>query len=204
VPPRRTRWCLPRLGYLGDEESRYEILDKQGPSHGSSRHMLELVVVLSHLGGSRAGKALTFTRPSRTDAWCGCLLVWSCSGWASFSTYVLSPYMYLAVYYLCYLQMPRYSSCPSTTTNKYAYLFPSLPALRNLGSGGGEGWGSLICCLWYTFDGSASPVYMAFPLPHCRLGILLPLLCTCHPSFCHCKNYCVFPLLFWVLVFLFC
>jgi hypothetical protein len=30
VPPRRTRWCLPRLGYLGDEESRSEILDKQG------------------------------------------------------------------------------------------------------------------------------------------------------------------------------
>jgi hypothetical protein len=31
VPPRRTRWRLPRLGYLGDEESRYEILDNQGP-----------------------------------------------------------------------------------------------------------------------------------------------------------------------------
>ncbi|AQK83793.1 hypothetical protein ZEAMMB73_Zm00001d037368 [Zea mays] len=29
--------------------------------------------------------------------------------------------------------------------------------------GGGEGWGSLICCLWYPFDGPASPVYMAFP-----------------------------------------
>jgi hypothetical protein len=66
---------------------------------------------------------------------------------------------------------------------------------------GRRGMGSLICCLWYTFDGSASPVYMAFPLPRCQLGILLPLLCTCHPSFCHCKNYCVVPLLFWVLVF---
>jgi hypothetical protein len=22
VPPRRTRWCIPRLGYLGDDESR--------------------------------------------------------------------------------------------------------------------------------------------------------------------------------------
>jgi hypothetical protein len=32
------------------------------------------------LRGSRAGKTLTFSRPSRTDAWCGCLLVWSCSG----------------------------------------------------------------------------------------------------------------------------
>ena len=27
--------------------------------------------------------------------------------------------------------------------------FPSLPALRNLESGGGEGWGSLICYHWY-------------------------------------------------------
>jgi hypothetical protein len=31
VLPRRTRWRLPRLGYLGDEEFRSEILDKQGP-----------------------------------------------------------------------------------------------------------------------------------------------------------------------------
>jgi hypothetical protein len=29
VSPRRTRWCLPRLGYLGDDESRFEILDNQ-------------------------------------------------------------------------------------------------------------------------------------------------------------------------------
>jgi hypothetical protein len=28
---RRTWWRLPRLGYLGDEESRSEILDNQGP-----------------------------------------------------------------------------------------------------------------------------------------------------------------------------
>jgi hypothetical protein len=77
----------------------------------------------------------------------------------------------------------------------------SLHALRNLRSGGGEGWGSLICCLWYLFDGSASPVYMAFPLPRCRLDMILPLLCTCHPSFCHCKNYCFVSMLFWVLVF---
>jgi hypothetical protein len=26
---RRTRWCLPRLGYLGDDESRSDILDNQ-------------------------------------------------------------------------------------------------------------------------------------------------------------------------------
>jgi hypothetical protein len=31
VPPRRTRWRLPRLGYLGNEEFRSEILDNQGP-----------------------------------------------------------------------------------------------------------------------------------------------------------------------------
>jgi hypothetical protein len=31
--------------------------------------------------------------------------------------------------------------------------------------GGGEEWGSLICYLWYPFDGSASPVYMDFSLP---------------------------------------
>lgn len=31
VPSRRTWWRLPRLGYLGDEESRSETLDKQGP-----------------------------------------------------------------------------------------------------------------------------------------------------------------------------
>jgi hypothetical protein len=29
--PRRTQWCLPRLGYLGDDESRSELLEKQGP-----------------------------------------------------------------------------------------------------------------------------------------------------------------------------
>jgi hypothetical protein len=69
---------------------------------------------------------------------------------------------------------------------------------------GDEGWGSLICCLWYPFDGSASPVYMAFSLPRYRLGMLLPFLCTCHSSFCRCKNYCVVPLLFSVLVFLLC
>jgi hypothetical protein len=55
----------------------------------------------------------------------------------------------LAVYYLCRLQMPRSSSCPSPGMNRYAHLFPSPPALRNLGSGGGEGWESLICFLWY-------------------------------------------------------
>jgi hypothetical protein len=57
--------------------------------------------------------------------------------------------MHLAVYYLCRHQMPRSSSYPSPATNRYARLFPSPPALQNLGSGGGEGCESLICCLWY-------------------------------------------------------
>jgi hypothetical protein len=57
--------------------------------------------------------------------------------------------IYLAVYYLCRHQMPMSLSCPSLAMNKYVLLFPSPPALRNLGSGGGEGWRSLICCLWY-------------------------------------------------------
>jgi hypothetical protein len=35
--------------------------------------------------------------------WCECFSIWSCSGWASFPACVLSPYMYLAVYYLCRL-----------------------------------------------------------------------------------------------------
>jgi hypothetical protein len=30
-PSRRAWWRLPRLGYLGDEQSRCEILDNQGP-----------------------------------------------------------------------------------------------------------------------------------------------------------------------------
>jgi hypothetical protein len=99
----------------------------------------------------QARKALTFSCPSRTDAWCGCLSVWSYSGWASLSACVLSPYMYLAVYYLCSLQMSRSSSCPSSATNKYARLFPSLPALRNLGSGGGQGWSP-----WFSTYGTRS------------------------------------------------
>jgi hypothetical protein len=49
--------------------------------------------------------------------------------------------------------------------------------------------GSLIFYLWYPFDDSASPVYMVFPLPRCRLDMLLPLLCTCHTYVYHCKKY---------------
>jgi hypothetical protein len=110
---------------------------------------MELVVVVCYFSGSRVGKTLAFSRPSRTDAWCGCLSVWSCSGWASFPACVISPYMYLAVYYLCHLQMPISSSCPSPRTNRYARLFPSPPALRNLRSEGGDGWG-----LWFAAYGT--------------------------------------------------
>jgi hypothetical protein len=42
---------------------------------------------------SRVGKALAFSRPSMINAWCGCLSVWSCSDWASFSACVLSLYI---------------------------------------------------------------------------------------------------------------
>jgi hypothetical protein len=79
----------------------------------------------------------------------------ACASWFGaalaglFSPLACSLPVYLAIYYLCRLQMPRSSSCPSPATNRYARLFSSPPALRNLGSGGGEGWGSLICCLWY-------------------------------------------------------
>ena len=73
---------------------------------------------------------------------------------------------------------------------------------------GTRGMGSLICCLWYPFDGSASPVYMVFPLPRCQVGMLLPLLCTCHPSLCHYKNFivlflCCFGVSFFVVVLLY-
>jgi hypothetical protein len=57
-----------------------------------SAYATELVVVLCRFGGSRAGKTLAFSRPSQIDDWCGCLSVWNCSGWASFSGCVLSPY----------------------------------------------------------------------------------------------------------------
>jgi hypothetical protein len=77
-------------------------------------------------------KALAFSHPFQTDAWCGCLSVCSCSGWASFSACVLSPCMYLAVYYLRRLQMFMSLSCSSPATNIYDCLFSPLPALETL------------------------------------------------------------------------
>jgi hypothetical protein len=58
-----------------------------------SAYATELVVVLCHFGGSRAGKILAFSHPFRTYASCECLSVWSCSGLAFFSAYMPSPYI---------------------------------------------------------------------------------------------------------------
>jgi hypothetical protein len=80
-------------------------------------------VVLCRLGGSRAWKALAFSRPSQTDTWCESLSVWSYFGWVFFFAFMFSPYLYLAVYYLCRIQMARSSSCPSPATNRYVCLF---------------------------------------------------------------------------------
>jgi hypothetical protein len=98
-----------------------------GPGLGRHSHSLALLGLTPDAGASWFGAA-----PTRLLSLLACSLP-----------------IYLAIYYLCRLQMPRYSSCPSLATNRYVRLFPSPPALRNRGSGGGEGWGSLICCLWY-------------------------------------------------------
>jgi hypothetical protein len=98
-----------------------------GPGLGRHSHSLALLRLTPGTGASRFGVA-----PARL-----------------LSPLVCSLPIYLVIYYLCRLQVPMYSSCPSPATNMYGRLFPSPLALRNLGSGGGEEWGSLICCLWY-------------------------------------------------------
>jgi hypothetical protein len=77
-------------------------------------------------------KALAFSRPFRNDVWCGCLSVWSCSSWTSFSACVLSPCMYLAVYYLCHLQMSRSSSCLSSARTDMTVSSIPLLLYKNL------------------------------------------------------------------------
>jgi hypothetical protein len=89
-----------------------------GPGLGRHSHSLALLELTTGAGASRFGAA---------------------------STELLSPLacslpIYLVVYYLCRLQMSRSSSCLSPATNMYVCLFPSPHALRNHGSGGGEGW----------------------------------------------------------------
>ena len=97
-------------------------------------------MVLCRLSGSRAGKhshslALLGRTPGAGASRFG-------AAPAGFlSSIACSLPIYLAVYYLCRFQMSRSSSCPSLAMNRYACLFPFLPALRNLRSGGGEGWG---------------------------------------------------------------
>jgi hypothetical protein len=139
VPSRRTWWRLPRLGYLGDEESRSEILDNQGPQRGSSRHMLRswwwccVTSADPGLGRHSHSLALLGLTPGA-----------GASRFGAAPAGLLSPLacslpIYLAVYYLCRLQMSRSSLCSSLSTNRYVRLFSSRPALRNFGSVGGEG-----------------------------------------------------------------
>jgi hypothetical protein len=97
-------------------------------------------VVLCRFGGSRAGKhshslALLELTPDVGASRFGAAPV------GLLYTLACSLPIYLAVYYLCRLQMPRSSSCPSPATNRYVRFFPSPPTLRNLGSGRGDGWG---------------------------------------------------------------
>ncbi|PWZ09320.1 hypothetical protein Zm00014a_010914 [Zea mays] len=138
VPSRRTWWRLPRLGYLSDESPGLRYWTTKTRSVAAISICYGVGGGLVSLRRVRAGKTLAFSRPSRTDAWCGCLSVWSCSGWF-ISPLACSLPIYLAVYYLCRLQMFMSSSCLSPATNMYVHLFPSHPALRNFGSDGGEG-----------------------------------------------------------------
>jgi hypothetical protein len=56
---RRTWWRLLVLGYLGDEESMYEILDNQGPvAWQLSTYATELVVVVCRFGDPGLGRHL--------------------------------------------------------------------------------------------------------------------------------------------------
>jgi hypothetical protein len=80
-----------------------------GPGLRRHSHSLALVGLTPGAGVSRSGAAPT-----------GLLSPLACS----------LP-IYLAVYYLCRLQMLRSSSCPSPAMNRYVRLFPFSPALRN-------------------------------------------------------------------------
>jgi hypothetical protein len=92
-------------------------------------------MVLCRFGGSRAGKTLAFSSPSRIDAWCVCLSVWSCSSWVSFFACVLSPYISSGI-------LPM--SPPDTQIFVLSFsgneqVCPSFPFPSNLRSGGDEG-----------------------------------------------------------------
>jgi hypothetical protein len=58
-----------------------------------SVYVMELVVALCRFSGSRTGKTLAFSRPSRIDAGCGCLSVGAAPVGLFFSACMLSPYI---------------------------------------------------------------------------------------------------------------
>jgi hypothetical protein len=101
------------------------------------------------LAGPGLGRHSHSLAPSRTDALCGCLFVWSCSGWASFSACMLSPY-------ICSGILPM--SPPDTQIFVVSFsgneqVCPPLPfpsCSMKPWKWGSQGMGSLICCLWYS------------------------------------------------------
>jgi hypothetical protein len=104
-------------------------------------------VVLCRFGGSRTRKTLAFSRPSQTNAWCGCRSVWSCSSWAYFSTCVLSPYISSGI-----LPMSSpYAQVFVVSFSDNEQVCPPLPfpSFSTKPWKWGDGWGSLICCLRY-------------------------------------------------------
>jgi hypothetical protein len=107
VPLRRTWWRLPRLGYLADKESRSEILDNQGLYRGSSRHMLWswwswcVASAGPRLGRLSHSLALLELTPGAGASRFGAAPA------EFFSPLAWSLPIYLAVYYLYRLQMPR-------------------------------------------------------------------------------------------------
>jgi hypothetical protein len=81
--------------------------------------------------------------------WCGCLLVWSCSSWASFFACVLSPYISSGILPMSPPDAPVFVVSFSGNEQVCPPLpFPSRSTKP--WKWGGEGWSSLICCLWYT------------------------------------------------------
>jgi hypothetical protein len=139
VPSRRTWWRLPRLGYLIDEEFRARSVATVGICYRVGGGSVSLRRV-------QGWKTLAFSRPSRMDARCGCLSVWSCSGWASFSVYVLSLYISNGILSMSPPDVQVFVMSFSGNEQVYPPLpFPSCstkPWKR-----GGEGCGSLICYL---------------------------------------------------------
>jgi hypothetical protein len=115
-----------------------------------STYTTELVVVLCRFDGSKTGKTLAFSRPSRIDAWCGCLSVWSCST-GLLSLCVLSPYISSDILHMSPSDDQVFVVSFSGNKQVYPHLpfscfmkpwkwgtkdgFPS-PALWNLESGG--------------------------------------------------------------------